>query len=85
MLFIAADIGHYIGDAHMPLHTSANHDGQMTDQKGIHSFWESYLPEHFGKGYNYHAPEGKYIADVNKEIFEMIFATHRLVDNYCSP
>jgi hypothetical protein len=80
MLFIAADIGHYIGDAHMPLHTSANYDGQMTDQKGIHSFWESYLPEHFGKNYNYSAKEGKYIEDVNKEIFEMIFASHSLVD-----
>ena len=27
ILFLAADLGHYIGDAHMPLHTSANHDG----------------------------------------------------------
>jgi hypothetical protein len=35
ILFIAADLGHYIADAHMPLHTSDNHDGQLTDQKGI--------------------------------------------------
>jgi hypothetical protein len=27
ILFLAADLGHYIGDAHMPLHTSENHDG----------------------------------------------------------
>jgi hypothetical protein len=33
ILFIAADLGHYIADAHMPLHTSDNHDGQLTDQK----------------------------------------------------
>lgn len=33
ILFLAADLGHYLGDAHMPLHTSANHDGQMTNQK----------------------------------------------------
>lgn len=33
ILFLAADLGHYIGDAHMPLHTSANHDGQLSDQK----------------------------------------------------
>jgi hypothetical protein len=32
ILFIAADLGHYIADAHMPLHTD-NHDGQLTDQK----------------------------------------------------
>ena len=36
ILFIAADLGHYIADAHMPLHTSDNHDGQNTNQKGIH-------------------------------------------------
>jgi hypothetical protein len=33
ILFIAADLGHYIADAHMPLHTSDNHDGQLTDQR----------------------------------------------------
>jgi hypothetical protein len=49
ILFIAADLGHYIADAHMPLHTSDNHDGQLTDQKGIHSLWESRLPELFVK------------------------------------
>ena len=48
ILFLAGDLGHYIGDAHMPLHTSSNHDGQLTNQKGIHSFWESQLPEYFG-------------------------------------
>jgi len=41
----SADLGHYIGDAHVPLHTSSNHDGQLTDQRGIHGFWESRLPE----------------------------------------
>ena len=34
ILFLAADLGHYIGDAHMPLHTALNHDGQLTGQKG---------------------------------------------------
>ena len=35
----SADIGHYIADAHVPLHTSSNHNGQLTNQKGIHGFW----------------------------------------------
>src|ERR1017187_7884777 len=26
ILFIAADLGHYLGDAHMPLHTAVNHE-----------------------------------------------------------
>lgn len=45
ILRIAADLGHYIGDAHVPLHTSSNHNGQYTNQHGIHAFWESRLPE----------------------------------------
>jgi hypothetical protein len=32
-LFLAGDLSHYIADAHMPLHTSDNHDGQLTDQR----------------------------------------------------
>jgi len=80
ILFIAADLGHYLGDATMPLHTSANFDGQQTNQKGIHSFWESQLPEMFGKNYNYHTAEAKYIDDIKKETWRIVMNTHRLVD-----
>lgn len=45
ILFYAADIGHYIGDANVPLHTTVNYDGQLTNQKGLHSLWESMIPE----------------------------------------
>jgi len=45
ILKLSADIGHYIADVHVPLHTSSNHNGQKTGQTGIHGFWESRLPE----------------------------------------
>jgi hypothetical protein len=51
ILFYAADIGHYISDAHVPLHTSVNYDGQLTNQKGLHSLWESAIPEIFLDNY----------------------------------
>ncbi|MEO7977275.1 zinc dependent phospholipase C family protein [Flavobacterium sp.] len=79
ILFLAADLGHYIGDAHMPLHTSANHDGQLTDQKGIHSLWESRLPELFVKNYKLNVPEAQYYEDVHKATWDMIKDTHSLV------
>ncbi len=41
----STEIGHYIADAHVPLHASSNHNGQLTNQKGIHGFWESRIPE----------------------------------------
>jgi hypothetical protein len=39
-------LGHYVGDAHVPFHACANHDGQETGQKGIHSIWESGMLDH---------------------------------------
>ncbi len=78
ILFLAADLGHYIGDAHMPLHTSANHDGQLTDQKGIHSLWESRLPELFAKNYKLNVPQATYYENVNKAVWDMINDTHSL-------
>lgn len=41
----SAELGHYIADAHVPLHANSNHNGQYTNQKGIHGFWESRVPE----------------------------------------
>jgi hypothetical protein len=45
ILQLSAEIGHYIGDAHVPLHACKNHNGQYTNQHGIHGFWESRIPE----------------------------------------
>jgi hypothetical protein len=45
ILKLSAEIGHYIADAHVPLHANSNHNGQYTNQRGIHVFWESRIPE----------------------------------------
>jgi hypothetical protein len=80
ILFLAADLGHYIGDANMPLHTSINHNGQLTGQVGIHSFWESQLPELFGSKYNLYTGEAHYITDIEEATWSMIDSSHNLVD-----
>ncbi|MFL5762520.1 MAG: zinc dependent phospholipase C family protein [Bacteroidia bacterium] len=80
ILFLAADMGHYMGDAHMPLHTSANYDGQMTDQKGVHALWESRLPEAFGKDYNYSVPKAKFIENTHAEFLKILKHSHQLKD-----
>ncbi len=49
ILKVSAEIGHYIADAHVPLHASENHNGQLTNQTGIHAFWESRVPELFAE------------------------------------
>jgi len=80
ILFLAADLGHYIADAHMPLHTSTNHDGQLTNQKGIHSFWESQLPELFGDSYNFYTGDAKFINDITNETWHIIKHSNMLAD-----
>jgi hypothetical protein len=80
ILFLAADLGHYIGDATMPLHTSSNHNGQLTDQKGIHSLWESQIPEMFGENYNFKVENARYIDNVEQETWHIVLQTHQLVE-----
>ena len=42
---LSAELGHYVADLHVPLHAHSNHNGQHTNQHGIHGFWESRIPE----------------------------------------
>lgn len=45
ILKLSAEIGHYVADAHVPLHAHSNYNGQETGQHGIHALWESRVPE----------------------------------------
>ncbi len=38
---LAADLGHYVADGHMPLHTTVNYNGKETGNEGIHHLFES--------------------------------------------
>jgi hypothetical protein len=58
----SAEIGHYIADSHVPLHANSNHNGQYTNQKGIHGFWESRVPELLAeKEFNFFIGRAQYI------------------------
>ncbi len=77
----SADFGHYIGDAHVPLHTTKNYNGQLTDQLGIHAFWESRIPELFAeKEYDFFTGKASYIEDPLSYYWNIVFASHTLVD-----
>ncbi|MCD8741921.1 zinc dependent phospholipase C family protein [Mucilaginibacter roseus] len=65
----SADLAHYVADAHVPLHTVLNHDGQLTGQDGIHGLWESRLPELFADKYHYPVKKAKYINNPLTEAF----------------
>jgi hypothetical protein len=65
----SAELSHYVGDAFVPLHTTMNYDGQLTDQKGLHSLWESQLPEKYIAEYKLDGESAKYIKDPLAEIW----------------
>jgi hypothetical protein len=81
ILFLAADLGHYVADANTPLHTTVNYDGQLTGQNGIHAFWETRLVKLFSEDYDYYSGEARYIADIPLEIGNMIKTSNALADS----
>lgn len=61
VIHLSADLGHYVADAHVPLHNTANYNGQLSGQHGIHGFFESRLPELFLARYDLITQEARYL------------------------
>lgn len=80
----ASDIGHYIGDAHVPLHTTENYNGQLTGQRGIHGLWESRIVELNSEDYDYFVGKGKYITGVLDFAWDAVKASNMAVDSVLS-
>jgi hypothetical protein len=76
ILRAASDLGHYVSDAHVPLHTSLNYNGQLTGQDGIHGLWETRLPELYGHGYDLAVGPPEYVPQVLDWIWDVIRGSH---------
>jgi hypothetical protein len=77
----AAELGHYIADAHVPLHVCSNHNGQLTHQEGIHAFWESRVPELFAeKDWDFFIGKAVYISDLSSFIWDRILESAAAAD-----
>ena len=81
ILKYSADIGHYIGDAHVPLHTTENYNGQLTNQKGIHGLWESRLVEINSENYDYFIGKAEYVKHLNDYVWDAVEQSHFAVDS----
>ncbi len=82
ILRLCAEMGHYVGDAHVPLHTTENYNGQLTGQTGIHAFWESRIPELFAdQQYDYLVGKAEYIENPREYYWDIILKSHSLVDS----
>jgi hypothetical protein len=79
ILKLSAEMGHYLSDAHVPLHTTANYDGQFTKQSGIHAFWESRLPELFTDArYDFIVGRAEYITKPKDFFWKVILDANKL-------
>jgi hypothetical protein len=77
----SADLGHYLADAHVPLHTTENYNGQLTNQKGIHAFWESRLPELFSEDYDYLVGTAEYQYSVLDVAWQAVEGSFNALDS----
>ncbi|OMP78326.1 zinc dependent phospholipase C family protein [[Flexibacter] sp. ATCC 35208] len=81
ILRFSADLGHYVADAHVPLHACSNHNGQFTGQEGIHGLWESRIPELLADGsFNYWCGKAVYIRDVPTFIWQVVSSSAGAAD-----
>jgi hypothetical protein len=81
ILKLSAEIGHYIADAHVPLHASSNHNGQLTGQQGIHGFWESRIPELLAdKEWSFFIGKAEYIKSPGDFIWKRVLESAAAAD-----
>jgi hypothetical protein len=81
VLKLSAEIGHYIADAHVPLHASSNHNGQLTGQQGIHGFWESRIPELLAdKEWSFFIGKAEYIKSPGDFIWKRVLESAAAAD-----
>jgi hypothetical protein len=81
ILRLSADMGHYIADACVPLHTTRNYNGQLTGQRGIHALWESRLPELLSADYDLFSGKAEYLERPTDAIWAAVIRSHAAVDS----
>ena len=81
ILRLSADLGHYVADACVPLHSTQNYNGQLTDQRGIHGLWESRLPELLAADYDLFTGPAPYLEHPDDAAWGALARSHAAVDS----
>jgi hypothetical protein len=77
----ASDLGHYVGDAHQPLHVTRNYNGQLTNNYGIHSRYETMLSPGTYLGSLFITPDSAVYVDVPLDgAFDLLLHSNECVD-----
>lgn len=80
-MLMAADLGHYVADGHMPLHITENYNGQLTGSTGIHSRFESTMVNAHLEEIVYDGDSSVYIPNAGNYIFNYLYANYPYVDS----
>ena len=78
----ASDLGHYVGDAHQPLHATQNYNGGMSNNYGIHSRYESTMlsPTYYLSQLSIVPDSVHYVTDRIDFVFDYILHSNSVVD-----
>lgn len=79
---LAAWLAHYVADAHMPLHTTKNHDGQETGNDGIHKRFELEMVDRFPEFGRLTASPAfgvRYVRDIPAFVFSFTLSSYRYI------
>ncbi|WP_210463139.1 zinc dependent phospholipase C family protein [Rufibacter roseolus] len=84
LLRLSAELGHYVADACVPLHTTHNYNGQFTNQRGIHGLWESRLPELWAPEYDFFIGPPQHLANPGRMAWEIVARSNAALDSVFS-
>ncbi len=76
----AAVLGYYVSDAHDPLHTTQNYDGQMTGQAGLAERFGTQLFDRYSHFFIFRPAKAVKIDDPTEYAFQMVLESHTWVD-----
>ena len=77
---LSADLGHYVGDAHQPLHCTKNYDKDLFGKSGLHSRYETTLVGQYQNLIVYTNDSASYVSDINNYVFKFIYQSNKDVD-----
>lgn len=81
ILRLSGDLSHYVGDMHVPLHTTENYDGQLTTDTGVHARFESLLVDQFPEVVPFEPRPASRIVDIPSRCWAIIVASSTLVND----
>lgn len=76
----SAALAFYVADAHDPLHTTQNYNGQLTGQAGLERRFGSELVDRYSHFFMYRPDAATKVKDPTEYAFQMVLEAHTWVD-----